>query len=301
MIRADAQCTDRVDRPASIDRIEAEIGEGIAGSAWRQKVPVIYHKEDHEPLRQLSDDSGTSIIAALAIPVLTGDHVRSVVVLGFGEGYGGAEVWTREDRDELGLSSSFYSGLPSFEFVTRYSKFPKGAGAPGRIWKSKTAWIGFDPPNNPSFSRSFGNDSARISAAIGFPIGLSHGFTAAVLLLLSDADTPLARGCELWNCRSVAPPADGETPVIELLSSTDFTSNSVRFYKRKNNADVQEDSDNVVDTALWQQELLFKMATARSPLLARFEGDQAPATSSCLLSIPCFDRDNVSAILNLMF
>ncbi len=177
-------------------------GEGLAGRAWHQKSATILQEDPSELLDKISRDCGTSLTAVVAIPVFRQHEIRGVVVLGLGEGFGGAEIWNRDDRYELAVSVAHYVGLPSFEFITRYTRFPKGAGVPGQVWESGTPQLLRNLNGSGAFIRSFGNDPARISEVVGLPIGSSHGFADSVLLLLSSEQTPLARHIAMLNNES---------------------------------------------------------------------------------------------------
>lgn len=273
--------------------------EGLVSQVERQRIPIILSDAQCEPLLKISETCNCRILALVAIPVLCGQELRGIVVLGLGAGHGGAEVWTRNDRDELAVSSSFYSGLPSFEFVTQHSRFPKGAGAPGRIWKSGSPWIGYDPPNNPSFSRSFGNDPAQISGAIGLPIGMSHGFPAAVLLLLSDTETPFARCCELWQCEELPLPttvAEDDPPDLKLLSIERIATHA---HGRENySTDVAE---TTLSAASGQQELLNQVALSRGPILLNADEFFSSGNFDLVVVVPLFDHKSIGAVLCLMY
>ncbi|MEZ6128637.1 MAG: hypothetical protein R3C59_08130 [Planctomycetaceae bacterium] len=174
-------------------------GEGLAGRAWHQKSATILQEDPSELLDRISLECGASLAAVVAIPIFRQHEICGVVVLGLGAGFGGAEIWNRDDRDELAVSVAYYSGLPSFEFITRYTRFPKGAGIPGQVWESGVPRLLRNVNGSDGFMRSFGNDPAGISEVIGLPIGSSHGFADSVLLLLSSQQTPLAGHMELLN------------------------------------------------------------------------------------------------------
>ena len=89
-------------------------GEGIAGSAWKQKGPVILEGENSSVLQHVNSVSGVPIKALLAIPVYNDYTLVNVVVFGLTAGHGGVEVWSRDDRDELAINGAYYEGLESF-------------------------------------------------------------------------------------------------------------------------------------------------------------------------------------------
>ena len=132
-----------------------KLGEGVAGSAWKQHGPVILQGENSAVLQHVRSNAGVPITALLAIPVYRDYHLINVIVFGVTDGNGGIEIWTRDERDELAISGSYYEGLPSFEFISQYVRFPKGAGVPGACWKDGRPRIVPQPHAAPGFIRSF--------------------------------------------------------------------------------------------------------------------------------------------------
>ena len=97
------------------DVTSVAIGEGLVGEAWQNKTSVICHDKSRFGL-QISEDP--ELACMVVIPVFRQQEIRGVVVLGLSDGFGAAEIWSRDDRDELSVTSGHYSGLPSFEFIT---------------------------------------------------------------------------------------------------------------------------------------------------------------------------------------
>lgn len=175
-------------------------GEGIAGAAWKQRSVVLIQDQPNNRLQQIVHETDRGLAAVVALPVFCQNEILGVLVLGLTESFGAVEVWARDERDELAIADAHYSGLPSFEFITRYTRFPKGAGVPGAVWKSGLPKIAHDLKNSAGFIRSFGNDPATVSTAVGLPIAMSGGFPASVLLFLEASDAPLSRRTELVSC-----------------------------------------------------------------------------------------------------
>ena len=173
-------------------------GEGLAGMAWNQRHPVVLQESPSDLLQRLGTQNGLELSALIAYPIMKGMEVTSVVVMGVGPGPGAVEVWSRDDRDELSISTGYYSGLKSFEFISRHVKFPKGAGLPGKVWKTGWPRLAQDLPNSPAFMRSFGRDECELNTGLGLPVGFTVGNSDSVLLLLSSHDRPFARGFEIW-------------------------------------------------------------------------------------------------------
>ena len=262
-------------------------GAGLAGTAWQQKAVSIVHRDDVGQLDRINVRSDHDLTAVLAIPVFFQQEIRGVVVIGLGDGFGAAEIWTRDDRDELAVSASHYAGLESFEFITRYTRFPKGAGVPGRVWQSGLPYLLQKLGHSDSFIRSFGNDEAEIGAAIGLPIGHERGFPASVLLLLSSTATPIASLTELWECEQSAV-VDAGMPVARLIGVTRIAGGSVSVGSGSS-------------PEAWQFELLQKTESAGQPLLVTAEEAELPTGAKFNLSIPLFKNDVLRNVLNLMF
>ena len=258
-------------------------GEGVAGRAWSQKAPMILQESPTELMDAYSSRSGVSLRAIIAIPVLSEDRIRGVVVLGLADGFGGTEIWSRDDRDELSISSGHYSGLDAFEFINRYVRFPKGAGIPGQVWKTGRPRLVTDPATNEAFVRTFENDPAKIDCVLGVPIGSSSGFATHVLLLLSTSQAPLATRFEIWNC-SLTEPEKSESEVSESarLEVTSVESASSVRETRTENARCQRIASD--------------MARERVPLLVDSSKEPSATQDDLLLAIPVFGGKNVTSI-----
>jgi len=180
-------------------------GEGVAGMAWNQRNAIILQEAPSELLQRIGTQNGLQLTALIAYPILRGQEVLSVIVLGISEGPGAFEVWGRDDRDELSISASYYSRLKNLEFISRYVKFPKGAGLPGTVWKSGHPRLAPNLSSNPTFMRSWDADETHLSTGLCLPVGSAAGNSDSVLLLLSTSEKPIATGFEIW-----APKPDGE-------------------------------------------------------------------------------------------
>ncbi len=189
-----------VDSDTSEQRIRC--GEGLAGMAWHQRHAIILQEAPSELLQRIGSKNGLELAALIAYPVMKGQEVLSVIVLGISAGPGAFEVWSRDDRDELSISASYYSGLKSFEFISRHVKFPKGAGLPGTVWKSGQPKLAQDLAHSAGFMRSFAADETELNTGLGLPVGSSAGNSESILLLLSSNTKPFAVGFEIWQPQS---------------------------------------------------------------------------------------------------
>jgi hypothetical protein len=188
-------------------------GEGIAGMAWNQRHAIILQEAPSELLQRIGTQNGLELTALIAYPVMRGQAVSGVVVLGISEGPGACEIWSRDDRDELSISASYYSGLKSLEFISRYVRFPKGAGLPGTVWKSGEPRLAIDLMNSPAFMRSCDADETQLNTGLGLPVGSTAGNSDSVLLLLSSHAMPIANVVEIWS------PVDPSAENVEFQCS----------------------------------------------------------------------------------
>lgn len=256
------------------------LGEGIAGSAWKQQRPVILQGENSAVLQHVINVSGVPVQALLAIPVYRDYKLVNVVVFGLTAGYGGVEIWSRDDRDELAISGSYYEGLSSFEFISQHVRFPKGAGVPGACWKDGRPRIVSQPHAAPNFIRSFDKDPAQPGHCIGLPIGREYGFAGSVILLLSDETKPFARNFNLWQCDSSAPTEENANPAIKFASSSLDTS------------DFDPD---------WCQGVCDRVAKDRQTILLTSDTDSLPYGFRFGVVIPFFVNESIDDLAVLLY
>lgn len=261
---------------------EVGLGEGIAGAAWKQKSATILQEEPSDVLRKISEDSGVELASVLAIPVFQQQQVMGVAVFGLGPGHGAVEVWSRDERDELAVTAGHYAGLPSFEFITRYTRFPKGAGVPGKVWQTGAAKLAQNLESSASFIRSFGKDPAVICTAIGLPVASANGFPSSVLLLLAAENVPLAPHLELWECAPQK--ASNAEAGPDTLSITNV-----------------ESVDGIeCGTDGWRQTVLEHLAATGQPLVIE-SGEGFPSGAGFVVSLPVYRGSDISGVLNFMF
>lgn len=193
-------------------------GEGAIGSAIRQRAPVIFQDMPCADLERIRSETNVDISALLAFPVYFEDKLINVIALGLIEGHGAAEIWTRDDRDELSISGSFYRGLDSFEYISQHVKFPKGAGLPGVCWKQGIPKMVNDPSANPNFIRSFDRDPAKLESVIGLPISRTYGYPASILLLMSSEANPLSKYSAIVKVEAEEPTEEVPLPAMQATA-----------------------------------------------------------------------------------
>ncbi|QDT68829.1 hypothetical protein MalM25_17540 [Planctomycetes bacterium MalM25] len=163
-------------------------GEGAVGYAWAEGVPVFEH----------GDEGHTT----LAIPSLREQECRGVIALHCRESEGlcGAfEVWRRNERGELGIDKGWYPGLQRLEQVSRYIKFPRRAGLPGRVWDDRFPRVLGGLEDSKNFVRVAAARSERLGSALGVPFMGKPPELDAVLLMLNTRERPIARAMEVWS------------------------------------------------------------------------------------------------------
>jgi hypothetical protein len=200
--------------PVTPEVTRFQTGEGAIGSAVKQRGTVIFQDMPCADLERVRGATDIPITALLAFPVYFEDRLINVVALGLIDGHGAAEIWTRDDRDELSISGSFYRGLDAFEFMSQHVKFPKGAGLPGYCWKFGVPKMLDDPGGNPNFIRSFDRDPATLTSVLGLPISRTYGYPASILLLMSSLSHPLANYAAVVRVDADQPDDDTPLPAI---------------------------------------------------------------------------------------
>ena len=277
-----ARLADGTDRIADIPVQQVTEGEGLAGRAWHQQSATILQEAPSELLDAISRESGVQLMAVVAVPLFGNTGIRGVIVLGLGPGAGSVEVWSRDDRDELSVSSGYYSELPAFEYISRYVRFPKGGGLPGNVWKTGRPSLVQNLPQQALFVRALDKDPERLQAGLGLPISSALGFASSVLLLLSGESTPLFAEMELWHCENVPAEHEDVAPSIRLTSTTRGSSSSTD------------------DPLPWQQSLAANVAALQTPLLAA-DDSSLPEEFSMALCVPVFQGSEIVGIASLIF
>ena len=254
-------------------------GEGAIGSAMRQRAPVIFQDMPCSDLERVRNETNLSISAFLAFPVYFEDRLINVVAFGLIDGHGAAEIWTRDDRDELSISGSFYRGLDTFEFISQHVKFPKGAGLPGVCWKSGVPKMLNDPGGNPNFIRSFDRDPAELMSVIGLPISRTYGYPASILLLMSSKANPLSNYSAIVKVDADEPSEEEPLPEMSVTAIV-----------------CSSDGD---DSIAWQQSAINRVASCgRCSILT---GDAIGGGYHAGLAIPFSKKGRTDRVMLLAF
>lgn len=263
---------------------KVDAGEGIAGSAWKQNATVVIQDRESTILKEASEKSGLELTAVVAVPFVNDRHSVTIVVFGLSDGFGGLEVWSRDDRDELSISGSYYEGLDSFEFISQYVRFPRGSGLPGNSWKSRRPRMVKDPGVDANFIRSFAKDPADLSACVGIPVTCEYGSDGAVLLLLSATQQPIARQIDILRCESATPNEHDGFPPVKLIGheSTALVTEEAAFARR-----AQATCD--------------RLAQTRNVMWLAADDHCVPEDAQASLLVPFFDKHQIRSVLQLSF
>jgi len=187
-------------------------GENVPGHVWvwQSRSPLVVPDVQTTSLRDSEATRRAGFTSALAIPVVEGDKVRAVVLLLCDQSRGAQaafEVWSRDDRDELGLTSDYYANLKQFSNISRHVKFPRGASLPGRVWEDGapvivnglTAQNGFSRPNVTVVDGVQQPAEGGLDTAVGIPVMRGARMLDSVVLILSASKRPICRRFEVWK------------------------------------------------------------------------------------------------------
>jgi hypothetical protein len=176
--------------------------EGLPGKAWASGHPIILKQFANSYFKRTEAAQAAGLTCGVAMPVMAGDDLRAVVVLFCGDDdahVGAIELWHNDpDRSfEMRLADGYYGAADRFAFNSKYTKFPRGFGLPGRVWKANMPLIVKDLHRSRSFLRWQEAVEIGINRGLGIPYPHASGQTW-VMTFLSALDTPIARRFETW-------------------------------------------------------------------------------------------------------
>jgi GAF domain-containing protein len=187
---------------AASEQMRFRIDEGLPGKAWAAGHPVILKEFENSYFKRTEAAKAVGLTCGVALPVFVGEQLTAVVVLFCGDDeahVGAIELW-HNDPDtayEMMLVDGYYGSAEMFEFNSRYTKFPRGFGLPGRVWKSNMPLIVKDLYHSKTFLRWREAVEIGINRGLGIPYPHASGKTW-VMTFLSARDTPIARRFEIW-------------------------------------------------------------------------------------------------------
>ena len=176
--------------------------EGLPGKAWASGHPIILKQFENSYFKRTEAAKAVGLTCGVALPVFAGDVLKAVVVFFCGDDaahVGAIELWNN-DPDvsyEMRLVDGYYGTAEMFEFNSRYTRFPRGFGLPGRVWKSNMPLIAKDLYRSKAFLRWQEAVEIGINRGLGIPYPHASGHTW-VMTFLSARDTPIARRFEIW-------------------------------------------------------------------------------------------------------
>jgi hypothetical protein len=195
------------------EQMRFHFDEGLPGKAWSARHPIILKEFENSYFRRTEAAKLIGLTCGVALPVFVNDELTAVVVLFCGDDeahVGAIELW-HNDPDtayEMMLVDGYYGSAEMFEFNSRYTKFPRGFGLPGRVWKSNMPLIVKDLYHSKTFLRWREAVEIGINRGLGIPYAHASGKTW-VTTFLSARDTPIARRFEIW-----VPDAQGDTLIL---------------------------------------------------------------------------------------
>lgn len=189
-------------------------GEGLPGKAWQSGHPVILTEFSNSYFKRTDAAKAAGLTCGVALPVFAGEFLTAVMVLFCGDDekhIGAIELWHNDENlsYEMALVDGYYGTADMFEFNSRHTKFPRGFGLPGRVWKADRPLIIKDFENSKGFLRWEEASEIGINCAMGIPYAMGDGNTWVVSLLSAQA-TPIAKRFEIWR-----PTESGEALVFE--------------------------------------------------------------------------------------
>jgi hypothetical protein len=146
--------------------------------------------------------TAAGLTCGIALPVFVGELLSGVMVLLCGEPephVGAVEVWYNDPEkfNEMRLFGGYYGTADTFELDSRYTRFPRGYGLPGRVWKTSMPAVANDLSSFKSFLRWKEAVDIGLSFGFGIPCPSVPGRDWA-MTFLSGRKTPVARRVEIW-------------------------------------------------------------------------------------------------------
>jgi len=177
-------------------------GEGLVGKCWEERRTVIGHDLGQtEPCCERLSGAHEAL-SGIAIPIFQEDKLIAVSVLivgGTKEAQGALEIWRINERQELGLADASYLNLERFGEVSRFVNFPRRAGLPGMTWANKAPKLIAGIGRSKDFMRAAGARAEGLDVGLSLPIMKAVHELDSVVVVLSSAETPIARAFEIWT------------------------------------------------------------------------------------------------------
>ena len=176
--------------------------EGLPGRAWAAGHPIVLTEFSNSYFKRADEAKEVGLTCGVALPVFAGEFLLAVLVLLCGDDakhVGAIELWHNDPEvsHEMGLVDGYYGTADMFEFNSRHTKFPRGFGLPGRVWKAGMPLIIKDLHNSKRFLRWEEATEIGINCGVGIPYKTANDQTW-VMTFLSAQATPIAARFEVW-------------------------------------------------------------------------------------------------------
>jgi len=176
--------------------------EGLPGRAWAAGHPIVLTEFSNSYFKRTDEAREVGLTCGVALPVFAGEFLMGVLVLLCGDDakhVGALELWHNDPEvsHEMGLVDGYYGTADMFEFNSRHTKFPRGFGLPGRVWKAAMPLIIKDLHNSKRFLRWEEASEIGINCGVGIPYKTANDQTW-VMTFLSAQATPIAARFEIW-------------------------------------------------------------------------------------------------------
>jgi hypothetical protein len=187
---------------AASEQLRFGFDEGLPGKAWASGHPIILKEFANSYFKRTEAARVAGLTCGVAVPVFAGALLKAVVVFFCGDDnahIGAIELWHNDPETsyEMRLVDGYYGTAEMFEFNSRHTRFPRGFGLPGRVWKSNMPLIVKDLYHSKAFLRWKEAVEIGINRGLGIPFPHPSGHMR-VMTLLSARDTPIARRFEIW-------------------------------------------------------------------------------------------------------
>jgi hypothetical protein len=190
------------DLRAASETVRLASDQDLAGRALARH-PIVVKKLDSLNGARADAAKAAGLTCGIALPVFFGELLTGVMVLFCGEPephVGAIEVGFNDpDKfNEMRLFGGYYDTADMFELDSRYTRFPRGYGLPGRVWKTNMPAVANDLSSFKSFLRWKEAVDIGLSLGFGIPYPPVSGQSWA-MTFLSGRNTPIARRVEIWT------------------------------------------------------------------------------------------------------
>ncbi len=187
----------------SSEQLRFNYDEGLPGKAWAARHPIILKNFENSYFLRTEAASSAGLTCGIAVPVFAGDFLLAVLVFFCGddeEHVGAIELWRNDSAEsyELGLVDGYFGAEEYFALLSQQTKFRRGFGLPGIVWKTGMPLIMPDLGRSHTFLRRDSALKVGINKGLGIPCLHDPG-QVYVMTFLSALGTPIARRVEIWT------------------------------------------------------------------------------------------------------